>query len=254
MDSDGFTIVKSKKKHSKKIVEKRTTVLSSEDIVIDKETVKKRLKTAVADLEASEYFTDVKAALKIIENSPEAVYCFGLGHFGESVTAKYQLALLQSLQASLNLQPSQVFLSDPIFYKSEIEFLRSEGFNVLTENIECRLPCDKPTLILLPHCPKQLTNNLLHSNWRPESLKNIILISNSITNINHSSSLKFIEAVVDNNIVQEVELKNSFKYQDIFNDLSLHTFKITEDLSPSVWSLPAPDYSSEDLEYIRKKD
>ena len=262
MEADGFTIVKNKKKkQTNGFHERRTTILSSEsiEIIFDSEALKKRINSAVIDVESSEYFVQVVETVQSSVNhsiiSLDSVYCFGLGHFADSVTAKYQLALLLAIASRLRLRPQQVFISDPIFYKGEVEFLKSElKFNVLTENIECRLPCDQPTLILLPHCPKQLTNNLLFSNWSQEKLKNLFIISNSINNIISNKNLQFIRAVIDNGIVCETQLKNNFKYSDIFNDLSLHTFGAPDNIESSVWSLPEPAYEKEDAEFIKRSE
>ena len=257
MDSDGFTIVKAKgsKKRPK---EKRTTIITSdENTSIDKKTVISRVATAVNELETSEYFQIVLEQLKTKVNF-SAIYCFGLGHFGDSVTARYQFALLLCIKTSLKVDESRIFLSDPAFYKDEIDLLKEEyKLNVITENIECHQPCETPSLVILPHCPKQMTNNLLYSNWNPKLLKNLSIIGNSITNIVsniNSSGLSFVNAVVDQNILEETSLKNCFKYQDIFNDLSLHTFNISQNLDSSVWTLSRPVYNEADLELITKKE
>ena len=81
-------------------------------------------------------------------------------------------------------------MNDPIFFCSEVKLLRRLKLEVISENLECKLKCQVhtshviissiaiiikyalqvPTLIFLPHCPKQLTNNLLYANWSPEGL------------------------------------------------------------------------------------
>ena len=110
---------------------------------------------------------------------------------------------------------------------------------------------------ILPHCPRQLTNNLLFSNWKPRLLENILLISNSLTNISESvrsSNVKFINAVVEHNILEEKKIRNSFKFSDIFNDLSLHSFKVQENIDKDVWQMPRPAYDEADVEFISKKE
>ena len=79
-------------------------------------------------------------------------------------------------------------MNDPIFFCSEVKLLRRLKLEVISENLECKLKCQVhtshchnfyddqicklqvPTIIFLPHCPKQLTNNLLYANWSPEGL------------------------------------------------------------------------------------
>ena len=38
-------------------------------------------------------------------------------------------------------------------------------------------------LFFLPHCPKQLSNNLLWSNWRPDKLRRLVVVGNSFKRI-----------------------------------------------------------------------
>ena len=263
MEADGFKLVKKKKASKRNFKcnpEKRTTeITGDENVKIDKDEVKLRIHAAIVDLSLSEYFSEVLKTLNtvIAEGvSLGALYCFGLGHFCESVTAKYQFAFLMALKEALGILNSKIFVSDPIFYKDE-EAILSElyGLNVITENLECFVPCQEPSLIILPHCPKQLTNNLLFSNWKPRLLENILLISNSLTNISESvrsSNVKFINAVVEHNILEEKIIRNSFKFSDIFNDLSLHSFKFQENIDKNIWLMPRPVYDEADGEFISK--
>merc|ERR1711955_149546 len=80
------------------------------------------------------------------------------------------------------------------------------------------LECSVPTFLFLPHCPKQLSNNLLYSNWSSTALGNLVICSNSFTNIVERNAAKvlaesasYIVAVIDNNLVNELPLSNSFK-------------------------------------------
>ena len=262
MEADGFKLVKKKKaskRNFKGNVEKRTTeIIGDKNVKIDKDEVKLRIHASIVDLSLSEYFSEVLKTVKAAAEgvSLGALYCFGLGHFCESVTAKYQFAFLMALKEALGILNSKTFVSDPIFYTDE-EAILSEiyGLNVITENLECFVPCQEPSLIILPHCPKQLTNNLLFSNWKPRLLENILVISNSLTNISESvqsSNVKFIHAVVEHNILEEKRLKNSFKFSDIFNDLSLHSFTVNNE--KDIWQMPRPLYDEADVEFISRKE
>ena len=263
MEADGFKLVKRKNaaKRNIKYNEKRTTEISgNKNVKIDKDEVKLRIHTATVDLTVSEYFNEVLKTVKAAAErvNVDALYCFGLGHFCESVTAKYQFAFLLALKEALEISNSKTFISDPIFYKDEEDVLSEiYGLNVITENLECFVPCQEPSLIILPHCPKQLTNNLLFSNWKPTLIENIIVISNSLTNISESvgnSHVKFINAVVEHNILEEKKLRNSFKFSDIFNDLSLHSFKVRGNVDKEIWEMPRPVYDNADMEFISNKE
>lgn len=218
---------------------------------IDKSSIVSRIKAARSDLLSSAYWTEFVSVLDLSLKEVETIFCFGLGHFCDSVTAKYQFALLLCIQETYDIQDIQ--LSDPIFYQCEKDLLREEyHLNVVPENSECRQPCSKPSLVFLPHCPKQMTNNLLFSNWDPRLLSNLFLISNSISNINKNEDLYFIQAATTENLVEEKSLKNIFKYQDIFNDLSLHLFHASKiNSNSSFWrNFSEPQYSDEDVEFI----
>ena len=253
MEEGGFTVVKKKKGTRKKGAGfKRTTVIAdNSEPDIDKSSVVTRIEAARKELFISEYWAEFVAASESVLKKVEAVYCFGLGHFCDSVTAKYQFALLLCIKETFKI--ADVQLSDPVFYQCERDLL-TEHYHlaVLSHNSECRQPCNNPALVFLPHCPKQMTNNLLFSNWEPRLLSNLFLISNSLSNINNYQDLYFIQTASREKFVEEICLKNIFKYQDIFNDLSLHWFS-TYHSSPdsSVWiNITQPQYNDDDVEFI----
>ena len=98
-----------------------------------------------------------------------------------------------------------------------------------------------------------MTNNLLFSNWEPRLLSNLFLVSNSLSNINdNNQDLYFIKTACREKFVEEICLKNIFKYQDIFNDLSLHWFPVHNSRPECpVWSnFTKPQYNDNDVEFI----
>ena len=253
MEQDGFKVVRNKRGHRKKAPGlKRTTVIGdTTEPDIDKSSVVSRIEAARSDLLSSAYWTEFVSVSDVSLRQVQTIFCFGLGHFSDSVTAKYQLALLLCIQHNYGIHHIQ--LSDPIFYQCEKDLLREEyRLDVITENLECCQPCSQPSLVFLPHCPKQMTNNLLFSNWEPGLLSNLSLISNSISNINMTQDLYFIQTAITENFVEEKSLKNIFKYQDIFNDLSLHLFNASKINSNSpLWrTFSKPQYSDEEVEFI----
>jgi len=257
MENDGFVLVKGGKKgKGRKIF--RTTVIDNVDRdTIDISKVIQRIDIAVNELKNSNFFTDICINLKKL--SCLTIWCFGIGHIGECVTARFQFAFLLLIKDVLKLNSERVFVCDPILYKEEMDIIKTYNFNIATENIECMLECSDPTFLFLPHCPKQLSNNLLYSNWSSPALKNLVICSNSFTNIVERNAAKvlaesasYIVAVVDHNIVFELPIINSFKYNDVFNDLSLHTFRAPEDLSQDFWKSAKPVYDPSDTEFIRR--
>jgi len=258
MENDGFVLVKGGKRGKSKKIFRTTVIDNVYRDSIDVSKVIERIDIAVNELKNSNFFTDVCINLRKL--ACETIWCFGIGHLGECVTARFQFAFLLLIKDVLNLSSERVFICDPILYKEEMEIIQTYNFNVATENIECMLECSVPTFLFLPHCPKQLSNNLLYSNWSSSALKNLVICSNSFTNIVERNAAKvlaesasYIVSVVDHNIVTELPINNSFKYNDVFNDLSLHSFHAHDALPPDFWKSAKPVYDPNDTEFIRRE-
>jgi len=255
MNDEEFKVVKRKKKKGKKVA--RTTILDGDYIrdPVDIDVAMKKIKTAVEDLMISPFLQSLKELMKDCTGC-EIIWCFGLGHLAECVTARYQLAALILMKKLLNI--SEVNISDPIFHKEEIDILKKLNLSVVEKNNECLLQCSKKTLVFLPHCPKQLTNNLLYSNWDMDGLENLFLMCNSFSGIVERSSktmlmknANLIQLCLENNLVEEKPLLNNFKYDDVFNDTSLHTFTGSELLERDFWKVSKPVYDPLDTEFLR---
>ena len=116
------------------------------------------------------------------------ILCLGLGNFAQNphlsaqIASKFQLSFLLALLKTSTVQENQVTvqLFDPLFTVCEREILTNLGLETSEENLEGRYSCSENhlTLFYLPHCPKQLTNNILWSNW--DQLENVVIIGNSI--------------------------------------------------------------------------
>merc|ERR1712181_139594 len=129
----------------------------------------------------------------------------------------------------------------------------------ISENLECKLKCQVPSLVFLPHCPKQLTNNLLYANWSPEGLAKLSLISNSFSSTVERGvksvlgrNAQLLSSLVEAEMVEEVKMSNnnSFRFEDVFNDMALHQFKGMDGAEEEFWDVKPPEYS-EDAEFIR---
>lgn len=140
-----------------------------------------------------------------------------------------QLAFLLALTKSLTLS---AVLQDPVFFAPEATFLRSLDFEVLEENLEGKFATEagEQVLYFLPHCPKQLTNNLLWSNWSAEQLQNSVLVGNSFEGLlvhNLEKDIKreagFVQRI--NEFTTELPLKVPDHFFDSFNDTSIHLFE-----------------------------
>lgn len=157
------------------------------------------------------------------------IICLGIGRIGDCVIAKHQLAFISLLAEHCGVNSVQFF--DPVTTEKEKEILNTLNYQVLTDNKEGKYKADHQTLFYLPHCPKQLTNNLLWTNWNSESLKNITLISNSFKYIIEDTPERLLRPnahyiIEINPFVEEIEIENSFKFEEIFNNFSIHQIKV----------------------------
>jgi len=257
MDLDGFTVVK---KGGRRKTFKRTTVLASQEdqqgeLDLDKEAMK--VAEAVEELRKTELFANLSAQLTKLTPSCEELWCFGLGHIAGCVSARFQLALLLLIREFLDIPEERVFVNDPIFFCGEVELLRRLKLEVISENLECKLKCQVNTLFFLPHCPKQLTNNLLYANWSPEGLSRLFLISNSFSSTvergvksDIERNAHLVSSLVEADMVEEVVMSNTFRFEDVFNDMALHQFSGLAGAKEGFWNVKPPEYS-EDAEFIR---
>lgn len=213
----------------------------------------RRISTALEDLKQAQYFRDVLKSVSTQLERREIVeiVCFGLGNIGECVTSRYQLALLLLFKEFF--KPVKVLVHDPIFYKDECKVLKKLGLEIIAQNQEGSyiISDDTVTLVYLPHCPIQLVNNFLWSNWGTK-LKNCLLICNSFTTLNENQPDRVLSAIVPyiNKIfpyIKEITLENSFKYKDIFNNTALHLFpkQNLNNIDPKFWLDPKkPHYDN----------
>jgi len=187
----------------------------------------------------------------------EEVICLGIGRISQCLIAKHQLAFISAIQKRFDVALIKFF--DPVLSADEKKLLELLQHKVLTENTEGKYLAQRPTLFFLPHCPKQITNNLLFTNWNPENIQNLTLICNSFTSIVQSAPERFLRPNAHfileiQPFVSELEVENNFRFTDIFNDFSIHSFasEKLKNLPTTYWSDPPdPKYSEEDLELIK---
>ncbi|KAI8483752.1 hypothetical protein Bbelb_385440 [Branchiostoma belcheri] len=183
------------------------------------------------------YCSDCGTLADDLQTEFEAVVCYGLGRFSCCVTARYQLGFLLLLRDVLDV-PSSCCVYDPIFSSSEKLLLQKLGCQLILENEEGKRQVDSRTLFYMPHCGKPLYNNLLWANWG-QQLRNVVILGNSLSNMalrcpsqELEKSAFYIHSILDH--TKEFPLPNNFHFQDIFNDLSLHVFPVS-DIPPSLW-------------------
>lgn len=190
-------------------------------------------------------------------NKPEIneIICLGIGRIGECLISRYQFALILLLRDFLKIKLS---IYDPILTQNDTTTLL-EHYNCiqLLENCEAKYNVNKTTLFYMPHCPKQLSNNLIWSNWGL-NLRNCLILANSFNTIveNTTKRLLKINGYYITKILPyciEIAVVNNFKFYEVFNDTALHIFPNLHVISNDFWSDNAePEYLDEDVEFIRK--
>nr|CAG4644373.1 EOG090X0FII [Lepidurus arcticus] len=248
-DGEGFIKV------SKKKTAKRKTVvhhqLPTTDSLEDFDSIVKRLEKCVVELRSSEFLTRFLDLLdRQVPSSFSEIVCYGLGRFSDCKVARLQCALLLILQSHLS---HNILVFDPVFNPVEKAVLQHLNIHLILTNEEGkRSVAPQGTFFILPHCPKQLTNNLLYTNWFPEVLNCSLILSNSFSHIVESTPARILKQEAPYILrigpyVQETALpKNVFHLDDVFNHLSFHSFPLSNfsSVEEDFWlDNPEPDYS-----------
>lgn len=203
----------------------------------------------------------LKTALSIaqqnLKSTETKIICFGIGHFSDCSISRHQLAFILAIKQYFNIE--SISFHEPILYTAEADILKKLNCSVVAENLEGKVEIESNCLTIVhsPHCPKQLTNNLLWKNWNSQRFERLIFIGNSFSSLLNSTPSRFLSS--DANYIvriqphcEEVELENNFKFTDIFNDTSLHRFSNINSLPEEFWSEnhSEPVYDSNNLELI----
>jgi hypothetical protein len=109
------------------------------------------------------------------------IVCYGIGNFAKSPAARLQLALLCALAQRWR---AHVTVFDPALVPEEHQLATDLGLQVLDSN-DLGLHAVGPgrkTLFYMPHCCLEMYNNVLWSNWGPNSsLPHLALLGNSFS-------------------------------------------------------------------------
>lgn len=185
----------------------------------------------VQTISCSDYFNQ---SVDIVSSSSskkpiKKIVCFGIGKIRHCIASRYQLAYILALRR--HFQVKSIEFHEPLLSQHDEDLLNSLNCELVSINIEGKLEIDSSgtTLVFLPHCPKQLINNLLWKNWSAAALRQIILISNSFQAIVQQTPASCLGQ--DAGYISQIErytteftLRNSFEHKNVFNDLAIHFF------------------------------
>ena len=119
----------------------------------------------------------------VCERSPVQILCLGIGS-ASVPAARDQWALLQDMRQHIykhcGTQPV-VVVFDPQFEDMDVALVQRQRAKLPLENNCGAYQLSEPTLVYMPHCPKELYEALLRANWRKEALERIILCGNELS-------------------------------------------------------------------------
>ncbi|XP_047470688.1 SRR1-like protein [Penaeus chinensis] len=264
MDADGFTVVS-----KKKAARRRSAKPPADYINTSEENVEDCLRKIIQareDLEASEGYSSLQKNLNKIKSFLQrwkeeaskisSIVCYGLGQVSSSRIARYQTGLLMSIQEFFDVG---VEVFDPAFSSLDERVLDSLNFTVVKENEEGKKRVLTSTLFYMPHCGKELYNNLLWANWNAESLPMCVIIGNSFSTIVQNVPSRILKQYYNfieraEMLYEEYPLKSLVEHDDVFNDISIHIMKREIVLSEKEKLLEEciePDYTGCEAEIVR---
>ena len=119
----------------------------------------------------------------VCESSPVQILCLGIGS-ASVPAARDQWALLQDMRQHISkrcgTQPL-VVVFDPQFDDMDVALVQRQQAQLPQENNCGAYQLSEPTLVYMPHCPKELYEALLRANWKKEALDHIILCGNELS-------------------------------------------------------------------------
>ncbi|VDD75700.1 unnamed protein product [Mesocestoides corti] len=161
------------------------------------------------------------------------ILCLGLGNPAVDSSSLRQLAFLTALvEASDGIfAPARTFIYDPVLKITSRDFIRRQGFRVLSSNLEghYHLPRDQSTFVFLPHCPLALAEGLVSCNWHREVLNQLTFLSCPLKPRNADNEVPHLA------FLQPFRNRASLKTERDFEGLRLEWFY----LPPEVNLVPA---------------
>lgn len=184
------------------------------------------------------------------------IVCYGLGQLSCSRIARYQAALLLVFKGHYKAFTE---IYDPVFSAVDVEVLKELGIEVLKRNEEGKRKVGRVTLFFLPHCGKELYNNLLWANWSASSIPFCVIVGNSFRSIVQNvptrlmrQHYRYIYHAKD--MFKELPLESLVEDGDIFNEVNMHIpcCNILRRCSEFWSENREPKYEDCDVEIVRK--
>jgi hypothetical protein len=169
----------------------------------DQDVMNTTISDCMENLRRTTFFESLlKSWSSATEPNPEKkvrqIVCYGVGNFSQTSRSHYSAPLWQlacalcfrdHLRTGSDGGEISVLYYEPCSTAFEDTILAGLKVQVLTVNERAKRPIDGvPTLFFMPHCPSQLYDNVLWSNWDELVVSNpLIVVGNSLRN--HCESL-----------------------------------------------------------------
>mmetsp|Transcript_15813 Transcript_15813/g.64604 ORF Transcript_15813/g.64604 Transcript_15813/m.64604 type:complete len:206 (-) Transcript_15813:2320-2937(-) len=169
---------------------------------------------------------------------------YGLGSFCNSRESRRQIVFAKALVSHLKIL-GDVLVFEPQFHEYDSILAKELAFTASTFSDDALFSASTPTLFFMPHCPRQLYNNVLQSNWKATQLSNVMIIGNKFSNYylqirprQMRSYLETSEAVMEEKAI-DVEYKT--EWFNAFNDQAVITFEKAASIpiDDPLWSFTA---------------
>ncbi|PWA75443.1 sensitivity to red light reduced protein (SRR1) [Artemisia annua] len=218
------------------------------DTTPERETELKQIQIMTEKLENSESFSVFMNQIKSIQAAEEhlrkltgsgetlRIVIYGVGSFEMYKASRFQLSLALILQRNLEwIGNIEVF--DPVLSLTELNVLEKLGLHPLYVNELAKRKVMKPMVFFMPHCPTELYENLLETNWNNELLNKIVILGNSFgKRCEHyrsgsgNSDYSITHMLALEPFTKEYELPSVLvDFSHAFHGTSLHTFSVDKD-------------------------
>ena len=125
---------------------------------------------SVLQVQSSAIAQHARVLVQALDAPPQHIVCYGIGDIINSSIARLQLALALSIGNDLGLDRAAVSFFDPVLSAGGAIVLEKLGVEVTLENENCRrrVPDGGNWLFFMPHCDRDMYNNVVAANIVPE--------------------------------------------------------------------------------------
>jgi hypothetical protein len=197
-----------------------------ETVIFDKVLLEK---TSMLDTPFWNRIVQILGGVERMERTTSVV-AYGMGSF-ETKNAIVQMGCLLNLVDYLRRRNEScsvaVEIFDPVMSELDVGLVEKLGFACVKENENCKRIAKESTLFFLPHGDIFMYGNLLETNIESDTLENIILVGNGLTNyIENASRLGSGLAFQNHQEETQLSLKSICKVREILVENVVHRHRI----------------------------